>query len=107
MSFLTDGAHTENNLPSATVWPGEVDNSLQKAFDVNYPSGPPIKLPDHDSGLVSLPQAGESFDDRRQPFVRLGDDTLFRNNTMLTKHLYNAASESIPNKTLLSVRNWR
>jgi hypothetical protein len=106
MSFLTDGAHTEHNLPSATVWPGEVDTTLVKAFDVNYPSGPKIRLPDHDTGLVSLPQAGESFDDRK-PFVRLGDDTLFRNNTVLTKHLYNSATDSIPNKTLLSVRNWR
>ena len=106
MSFLTDGTHTAENLPSAHVYPGEVDTTLRKSYDCYYPSGPPVTLPDHDAALVSLPQKGESFDDRI-PFNRLGDDFMFKNNNLLTKHLYNAATDNISNKKLLSVRNWR
>ena len=108
MSFFTDGTQAEKSLPSGTVWPGEVDPRLKKAYDCNYHSGPPIVLPDNDINTVSPPQRldqATGFDKRK--FLRLGDDNLFRSNELVTNHSYNAVKESIPNTTLLSVRDWR
>ena len=42
MSLHTDG--TEVRLPSATIWPGEIDYALRKAYDVAIPGGQQINL---------------------------------------------------------------
>ena len=111
MSFHTDG--TEVRLPSGTVWPGQIDPTLSKLFDVDS-NGKRIRMSDYseaDQTLVSLPQTGEARDPRgltRRHISKLGDSHLFEANPVLTKHLYNPrGEESIPNTKLLSVRDWR
>ena len=107
MSLHTDG--TEVYLPSATIWPGEVDYSLRKAYDVAIPGGPKINLQDtaEDDKNVSLSQKSAQAGEQQRLISKLGDSHIFENNHTLTKHMYNPDQESVPNTKLLSVRDWR
>ena len=106
MSYHTDG--TQAFLPSGTIWPGVVDPNLRKAYDVAIPGGRRINLAEHgeEDTPVMLPQEGEPRD-ARMLASKLGDSHLFENNRVLSKHMYNADQESVPNTKLLSVRDWR
>ena len=106
MSFHTDGTHVY--LPSGTVWPGVVDPTLRKAYDVAIPGGKRINLADYgtDDAWLSMPNQGEPTDQSRFA-SKLGDSHLFENDRILSKHMYNPKEESVPNTKHLSVRDWR
>ena len=105
MSLHTDG--TQVNLPSDTIWPGIVDPSLRKKYDVAIPGGKRIFLSDYSGkGDISLPQQGGPRDAALLA-SKLGDSHIFENNKILTQHLYNPDQESVPNTKLLSIRDWR
>ena len=106
MSYHTDGTHVY--LPSGTVWPGVVDTTLRKAYDVAIPGGKRIDLADYgtDDAWLSAPNQGEPTD-QTMFASKLGDSHLFENDRILSKHLYNPKEESVPNTKLLSVRDWR
>ena len=106
MSLHTDGTHVY--LASGTIWPGVIDPTLAKAYDVAVPHGIKINLAEHgeEDSPVMLPHRGTARD-ARMLASKLGDSHIFENNRVLTKHLYNPDEESIPNTKLLSVRDWR
>ena len=81
-------------LPSGTVWPGEVDPTLHKLFDVDS-NGKRIRMSDYsdaDQTLESLPQKGEARDPlARRHISKLGDSHLFEANPVLTKQIGRAS----------------
>ena len=103
MSLYTDG--TQITIPFAHVVPGQVDPSLFKAADIAYYNGPRINLANY-AGEGTMPvvrmMSGASY----PKMAKLGDAVHFDNNETLSKHLY-SADDSISNKKLLSVRDWR
>ena len=102
MSLYTDG--TQITIPYGSVVPGDVDPSLYKAADIAYYNGPIINLANY-AGEGTMPVV-RMMSGKNYPMAKLGDSVHFDNNETLSKHLY-SAKDTISNKKLLSVRDWR
>ena len=101
--------------PKGHIWPGVVDHSLQKLFDVAIPFGKRILLPEATTAKT-IPLRGEPDDVLKYGLpIRLGDDHLLENVALhsnedeknISDREFNKKTDEIAARVLLSARNWR